>query len=234
MHYNHHALPRSPSRRMARKVFIGIVILASSVVSLLVWFDSRRDTSVDDSKNLGQSYEIQKPLEETKTFDEELYSISLPTDWELYRRNENNLFKTNEYRATKSLEDGRTLTVYMDSMPDNFALKLLLPVDVTGDRLAHRPVSSRCEEFTKGAEDRIRDGRAVDVVQAKWDNVEFTCETSAYRFVVGIGEPKTGKLGAMIRSSDGTEHMIFIVYQDATGRPSEQILIDALNSFKMK
>jgi hypothetical protein len=235
MHYNHHAQSTSPKKRLLKRSLLVSLLLGVILLLLFVWLDSRKSTAVDDSKNLGQSYDISKTQEVKKEFDEILYKFTLPADWELLKRNENKLFNTNEYHSTKQFEDGKRMTVYVDTIPEENPLNILQPVEAVGPKMTLRTPSARCEEFTKGTESKVQGGRAIDQVKAKWDSIDFFCETSTYRHVVGIGEPKSGKLGVTLLSGDGkTTRRIFILYYDATGKPNDQILQEAVTSFTLK
>lgn len=166
----------------------------------------------------------------TKTFDEDVFSITLPADWKYLGRDPSIVYHPYRWQSTAQNETGRMLAVYVDNIPVDMAVNRLLPLEVQGDHLMPGPVSDNCTTFTG---DGASDGPSKNVT-AKWAGVNFICDMENYeRNVVGTGSMQAINSVEFTGQQTGT-HPLFFTYTDDTAQPDYTIFSDALSSFKLK
>ena len=164
----------------------------------------------------------------TKTLDEPLFTIALPTDWQLAA----SMSSPSMYRfvATAKPDNARWLDVYVDSVPNNFAMNRMLPVQANGTGITViGTVSDNCVNFT-GPGVTVGSGTAP----AKWEGITFTCDTGNYiRDVVGIGTGTADNSVALTSTDKGT-HKFYFVYTDNDASADYTLFTSALKTFQLK
>ncbi len=91
-------------------------------------------------------------------------------------------------------------------------------------------VSDNCVNFTTPSKQSASNGTAT----AKWQGVEFVCDTGNYvRNVAAVGVAGL-PAGIKLTGSTTGQHTYIIVYNDANATPNYTIFSDMLQSFKAK
>lgn len=230
-HYDHR-----PGRHRIRQV---IIILAVSFLILggigtLVWQDMHKN---NDSVVGGSAHTIlqagQDPVNRL-FINEPGFSMELPGDWkELSRKNE-----TGEHSITwlssKKQQDGRSLKIYIDTIPATFAVNRLLPVSAQGNTIALGEISENCATFTPGGTLNVYDAAKLKETPAKWNKVDFICDLPRVNDnEVGTGSPEGINTITLTGPSLAT-HKYFFVFTDHNNQANYEIFYNALRSFKAK
>ena len=164
----------------------------------------------------------------TKAFDEPLFTVALPTDWQLAE----SMSSPSMYRfvGTTKSDNARWLDIYVDTLPNNFAMNRMLPVQADGTGVAViGTVSDNCVNFT-GPGVTVGSGTAL----AKWEGITFACDTGNYiRDVVGIGTSSADN-SVVLTSPDKGTHKFYFVYTDNSASPDYTIFTSALKTFQLK
>lgn len=168
--------------------------------------------------------------QKTKTINEPLFSLQLPTDWQATGHTLN---PYNQYIWHNTAEEPgmRQLTVFVDTIPSKFALNRFLAVGAQGDKLQQlSDLSDNCANFTEAS----KSSKATGVATSKWNGLTFLCDVGNYgRNVVGIGS--AGELNSVtLNSADHGKHRFFITFTDNSPQPDYGILYTAINSFTLK
>ncbi len=161
-----------------------------------------------------------------KKFTEAGFSLELPTDWKLesHLSSPYNLY---HFHGTTKVTSARSLDVYKDTIPTNFMINRLQPIEGTGNKISViGTVSENCADFTNGPSLPGKPGTA-----AKWQGVDFLCDLANYeRNVVGTGS--AGTLNSVnLKDSFGAQHKYFFVYTDNTISTDYNAFYNALNTF---
>ena len=164
-----------------------------------------------------------------QSFDEAGFEIELPSDWKLVTHLDQ---PYNLYHFQGSAKDsvGRILEVYKDTIPVNFAVNRVQPIEASGGKVAAvGGVSENCADFTKGPGTLGTTG-----APAKWQGVSFLCDLdNVQRNVIG-----TSTLGGVnrvtVKGQTGTPHQFFFTYTDHSINPNYATFYGVLDSFSAK
>lgn len=164
-----------------------------------------------------------------KGFDEPSFELELPTDWKLVSHTDQpyNLYY---FQGTTVASRSRILQVYQDTIPINFMVNRVQPIEANAEHIsAVGTVSDNCAEFTKGPSVPGKPGTL-----AKWVNVDFLCDLDNYERNV-IGTSAKGSLNSVsLKGPSGAEHKFFFAYSDQSINPNYDTFYTALKSFSVK
>ena len=211
-------------KRIVLLVAVAVVLIAAA--ALFIRYYVRANTFIGPTPPATTTSVATEPT--PKTFDEPLFTIALPIDWRLAE----SMSSPSMYRfvATAKPDNARWLDVYVDSVPANFAMNRMLPVQADGAGIAVTgTVSDNCVSFT-GPGVTVGSGTAP----AKWEGITFTCDTGNYiRDVVGVGTG-TADNSVVLTSADKGTHKFYFVYTDNDASPDYTIFTSALKKFQLK
>lgn len=222
---------RRSKKKAKRKVWVAILFILFVVVGSIGFFMfkilSEPDETVTTTQAITREYAPPQG-EDTKEFKQDVYTITLPSDWVLKGHNEtpHNLYS---YQATKKNADNRWLEVYVDRVPTDVAFNRLLPVIIENNKVVVTgSVSENCIEFTGPQGNPTAAG--VPALAAKWQGVDFMCDMSNYtRNVVGVGTIASRHNITLAGPAAG-QHVFYFKYIDHNISPDYQILEKALES----
>lgn len=222
---------RRSKKRAKRKVWIFILIVILAIAGAVGYFIFRILQEPDETITTTQAItrEYAPPQgEDIKEFNQDIFTITLPSDWVLKGHNDtpHNMYS---YQATKKNADNRWLEVYIDRVPTDVAFNRLLPVIIESNKIVVTgSVSENCIEFTGPQGNPAAAG--VPALAAKWQGVDFMCDMSNYtRNVVGVGTVATKHNIALTGPTAG-QHIFYFKYIDHNISPDYQILEKALES----
>jgi hypothetical protein len=167
---------------------------------------------------------------QTTTFTEPLFTINLPTGWKPAIINDTPT-PTYTWQGTSGEDKQRWLDVYVDDTATLKSLAVNRELYVQGHQNMINvlsDVSDNCTTFTG-----ISTTQNQGSVPAKWQGINFLCDTSNYeRDVVGTASPN-GLNDLTVSGSTGS-HNFFFTYTDNSASPDYSIFTSALKSFKLK
>lgn len=170
-----------------------------------------------------------------KKINDPLYTFEIPQDWEAFQPAEQTTTAptSKSWRNTKGNKGVRVITLYLDSVPVNFAVNRAVALRPEGSHLTvSGDVSDNCVAFT--GSDKVAQGSAAGKAPAKWQGVDFICDTGNYlRNVVGSGSAGAINSTKLSGPSAGA-HSVFLTYTDSNASPSFGIFTDMLQSFELK
>lgn len=178
---------------------------------------------------------VQDRQSAVKNFETAQFSFQLPNDWEPFRL-ASQPAGSQSWHNTAGNKGVRILTVYLNPAPGSVAVNRVLPVETANDRLSVAgSLSDNCTNFT--APSRQQTGQSVAV--AKWQNVEFLCDTGNYtRNVVGIASPasdtNTAVGGVSLVGPTGGAQRVMITYTDHGPSPDYSALTSLVPTFRLK
>ena len=210
------------------KGVLAITLLVIVLVGAGVYIISREQFKTDESPVLVSK--VADPSKDYKVFSEKYFNISLPKDWQLLSSQVTPTIQFN-YKSTKRFADNRTLTVYIDTVPPDFAVTHLQPVKANGNKLTLGSMSGRCSDFAgPGGQ-----STSLDNIQAKWEGVNFTCGLSYMdAYIVGTSSAESGINRVSLKGPTTGTHILFFAYDDQNISPDPSIFVSALNSFELK
>lgn len=224
-------LGRRSKKKTKRKVWVAILLVLIALGAAVAYFAviilSEPDEEITTTQAITREYAPPQG-EDTKNFNQDMFSVTLPSDWVLKGHNEvpNNIYS---YQATKKNADNRWLEIYVDRVPTGVAFNRLLPVIIENNKIVVTgSVSENCIEFT-GPQGNPR-GAGVAALPAKWQGVDFLCDMSNYtRNVVGVGTIAS-KHNVILSGPTAGQHTFYFKYIDHNISPDYQILEKALES----
>lgn len=229
-HYDHR-----PVRHRLRKVLfiLGLSLLILGGIAALVWRDlPKKETSVS-----GSSHTILQAGQDAVNrllVNEPLFSMELPSDWKEIGRTNRATDHTITWESTKKQQDGRSLRVYIDTIPATLAVNRLLPVMAQGNALSLGEISENCATFTPGGTLNVYDAAKLKETPAKWNKVDFICNLPGVNNnEVGTGSPE-GINTVSLAGSNLAMHKYFFVFTDHNNQANYEIFFNALRSFKAK
>ena len=161
-----------------------------------------------------------------KLFSQPSFEVKLPVDWKL-QTHITGEYSVYRFSGTGPASSLRSLDVYDATMPVNFAVNRVQPVEATGTHLtATGSISDNCAEFTKAAP---ASGQAGTI--AKWQNIDFLCDLhNTTRNVVGTSA-SGGINRVAVEGQDGQKHNFFLAYTDHGLNPDYAAFYSSIESF---
>jgi hypothetical protein len=162
------------------------------------------------------------------TFDEKLFSIKLPIDWKPIVHNDVPA-PTLGWQGSVGDNKNRWLEIYIDTNVGTFAVNRALHIQAHQNTInVLGSVSDNCTTFTGMSNTQGHGG-----VLAKWQGIDFLCDTGNYeRDVVGTTSPD-GLNNATLTGTSGPHHFFF-VYTDNSASPDYSLFTNAIKSFRLK
>lgn len=230
-HYDHR-----PARHRRKQILVvlAIFLLVLGGIGYLLWQDMHKNANTAVS---GGTHTILQAGQESVTrliVNEPTFTMELPGDWkELGRKNEVTEHSITWQSTGKNLS-GRSLKLYIDTIPSTLSVNRLLPVMVQGNGLTTGEISENCATFTKGGTMNVYDAAKLKDEPAKWNKVDFICDMS--RVIdneVGTGSTE-GINTVTVAGPNQKTHKYFFLYTDHNNQSDYEILGNAVRSFKAK
>jgi hypothetical protein len=178
--------------------------------------------------------QVEDPTEDNKTFDEKQFTFKLPRDWKLLRSQQTPTIQY-DYQSTKRFADNRYMTIYVDTIPPNFAVSRLLPVTPQADKMTIGTMSDRCSNFAGPEINGPAQSNGAKDIPAKWNGVNFICGLSYFNdYIVGTGASGEPVNQVTLTGASGAKHKLLFVYNDQNISPDPNIFFDAVRSFELK
>ncbi len=229
-------MSRSYSRHHSRsKLKLGFVLFSvMAFIAVLVagGMFIYNDLRLNQSEPVeGQERTVSQVLgnTDTKFVDEPNFSFELPGDWREIDRVQTDRENSITWQATLRNEDNRYLTLHINTIPDDAVVRLL-PVTVNGSRMQRGQLSGNCSSFTGLQE------QSTNRALARWENVDFLCDTSnrVNTNIIGTGQEGQPQNTVEITGESSGTNQYFFLYKDQNIRPNFDILYSAVNSFRAK
>jgi hypothetical protein len=162
----------------------------------------------------------------TQSFHLQTFQINLPQDWKQITPPTTQAAYS--WRGATKDTAARSLDVYVDQIPANFAVNRMLPLTANGSGVqATGGVSNNCSTFTLASTTDPRTG----IAPSKWDGIDFLCDMANFvRDVVGTSSAE-GVNTLSVAGPSGV-HRYFFVYTDHSGEPEYDTLTAAIQSFQ--
>lgn len=154
------------------------------------------------------------------------FEINLPKDWKQVTPAVGQAAYS--WRGATKETEARSLDIYIDQIPANFAVNRMLPLVANGTGLqAMGGVSNNCSTFTLASATNPQTG----VAPSKWDGIDFLCDMANYlRDIVGTSSAEG--INSVTVSGPSGSHKYFFVYTDHSGEPEYDTFTQALQSFQ--
>ncbi|MDL2341625.1 MAG: hypothetical protein QFB87_00915 [Patescibacteria group bacterium] len=164
-----------------------------------------------------------------KGFDEPGFDIELPSDWKLaaHLTSPYNLYR---FQGTGKADVNRMLDVYQDTIPKNFMVNRVQPLEANGEKITPLgSMSENCADFTRGPSVSGQQG-----TPAKWEGIDFLCDLNNYQRNV-VGTTTKGSINTItLKSATGNTHQFFFAYTDNSINANYTTFYSALTSFSTK
>jgi hypothetical protein len=136
-----------------------------------------------------------------------------------------------DYSFRSPTEQAQLLDVYLRVLPTNMAINKAIAVSPQGDGLTYDSVSDNCTTFTGVAGSAQR---AAGPVVARWQGIDFICDTGNYARAV-VGTVSKEGINQVTGTGPATgAHKIFIAYTDNNINPDYSVLYAILGSLHFK
>lgn len=220
--------PKTSHRLLLWVGVLGLLVLLGVGLYLFARQYLKSETTIKQSDAVVTKVTVNAPP--LRLFDQADFTMQLPTDWTLATQTSKpyNLLR---WQGGGKSKVGRFMEVYQDTIPANFAVNRVMPVEASGNTVAVLgEVSDNCADFTNtGGAPQTSRGTA-----AKWHGVDFLCDLGNYERNV-VGTSSVGAINSLtMRSASGTTHKYFFTYTDNNINPDFSTFYNALGSFKLK
>jgi hypothetical protein len=213
------------TKRALLVALVALLIALATTGLLLANHYLKPDTKLAQAQGLVTVVTAQRG--EVQQINEPVFSLEIPKNWKAVTapKNPYNIYS---WRGTTTEDAPRSLDIYVDTIPANFVVNRLMPVQVADNRLVIlNTVSDNCANFTGIGTQTPK----PDSVKAKWAGVDFLCDmANINRNVTGIGS--VGGINTVTLSGPSGKHSFFFTYTDNSGQPDFTIFTAALQSFK--
>ncbi len=218
---------RSHTKNRRRLTIWLFVIIALILVGLFVKRALRPDTTINQSAGVTSEVIIPKPA--TKQIDESLFSFTVPADWHLLSH-DTNPFNVYTYVNTNPKDSGRSLKLYIDTIPLSLGVNRAQQVQSDGTHITPvGDVSDNCSSFTKPTSDPP----SVST-PATWNGLPFLCDLGNYQRDV-VGTLSSDGLNKVLLSGPTVgKRNLFFTYNEQNIQGNYDIFTAILNSFKLK
>jgi hypothetical protein len=221
---------KTRSRKKLLLEFIITIAVLFALLAVALWFFVFREKGESSASfsRTGGTVAVVAPA--TKDFTVDEFTISLPDGWELNGK-KNPYYNQVFYEFQSKVKDyeNRWLNVYVDVIPQDYAINKLLPISVINNKITPGTVSDDCKSFT-GAPKPGSGQTTSQTWKATWEDVTFICNMTGQQNQVGTASAADGYNVPITGPLKGT-HTYFFVYIDHNVRPDTSILSDAVKSF---
>jgi len=219
------------TRQKRRKKKFTMIALATAllllVASLLILRDlvGKQEVTTIDS---GVTKTITK-LDDYKTFDEQSFSLRLPSDWQRSKTSTPNLVI---YKSGQKTDEAISLEVYINGgIPSDFSTTRALPIKVEDGKIIPGLLSNHCNEFTKPKEG-FGDSVVSPPQTSLWQGISFMCNFSK---VLNFAATINKESGFSTRIAGPTTSSLYLFsYTDHTSRPDFLVFNTILSTFSPK
>jgi hypothetical protein len=183
----------------------------------------KADTTIKQGTPSVTHVDIATP--KTRTVTERMFRLELPEDW---RSKEPMAGADYSWTSTEKTTTGRSLDIFVDGATTDLAFNRLLPVQASDEGVeAIGDISANCTTFT----DEKATINPQGVAPSKWAGISFLCDmANTQRNVIGTSAAES-RNNVTITGSKGIHRYTF-VYTDHGARPSENVFLDIIKSFK--
>ncbi len=225
--YQHQLHAHKTHRRHYKRWLIGLIVVVVAVVFGLRLL--KPDTKTTQAKVV--KHTITNNAKFTH-FQKGIFSLDLPKGW-TFMGEQKDIYTIYHFRSSQAGAEGnRLMDVYEDSSLPNFSVNRVLPVESNGlGGLATdvTQISDNCAAYTIGTPSGNK-----NYLPAKWHGVNFLCDMgNTLRNVVGIGSTE-GLNTVTLKTPTSTPHHYFITYTENNDKPDYNVLVNAVNSFKLE
>lgn len=226
---------RSIRHRHIWPIVIAVVVFVVGPIVGAVYVDLHKhsDTSVSGAESVvGQVGGIGDDA--VKKINEDVFTLSLPSDWKEVNRVTVPTERSITWEATKKNHDGRWIKIYIDTIPATYPVNRLLPVTPRGDKMVVGDISDNCATFTGGGTMDASKATQLSPALAKWQGVDFMCNLpNVVDNQVGISAVGPINTIALTGAQKGA-HKFFMVYTDHTVQPDYMIATNIIESFQVR
>jgi hypothetical protein len=203
--------------RKRRRFKVAVWALAGTLVVavlLIIWDGLRSDTTVTNQtppQTRGATFE-------QAVFDEEHFKLTADSTWQKIESREQTPYHYQSY------EDGlakRDLRIYVNNLPSEFPVTLVLPIEIDGSKVIPLTVSPRCSALVKDKKSR-RDQTT------QWAGVSFLCDPDSPQYIIGTSHNEDGYLAKI------NDNKFFFVYRDLEVEPQLATFSNLLRNFEAK
>lgn len=217
------------NKLLAFKIFL-VTIFLIFLILIILWFIffKNADQSITTFDRLnGQKAALVPP---TKDFTVDEFKITLPEAWQLIGK-QNPYYNEVYYlfQSTATNQENRWLRVYVNVLPEQYAVNRLLPITPSENKIIAGEMSTDCKNF-KGAPNAQNSVNGAQSWATTWQDIAFTCDLSGASNQVGTASMQNGYAVPVIGEKSGT-NKYFFVYIDQNAKPDYSILKNAVNSF---
>lgn len=224
-HYDDNTHRRAARRRQVKVAFITLVALGLMVAIIIIIDSLRTQTQVtqvdaNSQRTLGQSAQQQ-------VFDEKWFILETDPTWErVDPKPEFDKYTTVTYRSSDHGLSLRELTVFIDTIPSDYALTYVLPVEIEQGRIEPFSISPRCNELLPPK------AKKHLTIKLSWAGVDFFCDPDRGTYLVGTSHNKQGY--GLELAGPTTAHRYFFLYNDVESTPQLDNFAAILRTFEPK
>lgn len=220
---------QKPKKRYRVLKVTTVFVIVFGAIAALLWFLSRPSLVKDESDGAVRSAKLQDVPK--KHITENYYEFDVPSDWkEKSRKTYPYSVITWEGKARESI--GRSLDIYVDTIPDKVYVNRLIPIAGAGDHLDVDKPSPNCATFqNKYAKLKPVQTAKLKPVKMKWLNVEFICDLpNELREVMGASSTE-GLNQVTVTGAKQGKHRYYFVYTDHGSHQDDSVFPAILRSF---
>jgi hypothetical protein len=219
-----------------RRSWLGLAATLVVVPALLfggLWWIIAHQDGQDVTKASTQSVDKGVTTPERIIINKPDYTFTLPERWVEIGDHTQEVVRYMEWQNQDVANTAQSLRLYIDSLPVNFAVNKILPVEVSTNALSVDEVSANCSEFTDDTAP-YPIAKNTDIRSSAWKGIKFYCDIgNKYRNVMATATLAEG-FGFRIQGADSAEHTYTFVYTDHTARPTDVPFLEAVRSFRAK
>ena len=163
-------------------------------------------------------------------FDEREFVVTAPAEWVRMKSDYEDSHEVFKYRSDREGDRGRTLEIFLDSLPRNFAFSKVLSVEVANGEIEPGSLSKQCYKYveTEDGQGQIIHDRTI----VEFEELEFLCHPSTVLNIVGTIQPKLGNAISLGKANNKNSY--YFVYTDHTANPRTDIFENMLTAFRHK
>ena len=225
-----------PGRRRRRQVLAvaGLSALILGGVGALVLGDVRKSQSTEVSGKAQTILQANDDSVNRFRVNEPLFTLELPGDWKELKRQNDQTENSITWQSTRTSGDGRSLKLYIDTIPTSMAVNRLLPVSAQGSTIVPGDISENCATFTQGGTLNVYEAAKLKETPAKWNKTDFICDLPRVNDNrVGTGSAE-GINSVTVTGPTKGAHKYFFLYTEHNIQPNYELLHNALRSFTAK
>jgi hypothetical protein len=225
-----------PGKHRPRQVLVVLTLTLFVIcgIGYVVWRDLQKNKESSTAGSTHTVLQAGQDAVDRLLVNDTLFSMELPGDWkELSRRNDVTE-RSITWQSTKKSQEGRSLKLYIDTVPSTLPINRLLPVMAQGNGLTLGDISENCATFTQGGTLNVHEAAKLKDAPAKWNKVDFICDLPRVNDnEVGTGSAEGINTVTLKGPAQGS-HKYFFLFTDHNNQANYEIFYNALRSFKAK